>query len=352
MPNWCSNILTIHGPPEKIEKFIKVFSEKGFESYIPMPEPLKTYNTTNSEYNLLLNKLFHLDYEDICEDINLKLNILEEAQKIINQLDNEKDKKLLSEIISCLKTGYYSWYEFAYKNWGVKWNVDTVEIIDKNTVRFETPWNAPLNFLIYVSDKEKLKFHLIAKIEEEDYFFKYIIEDGTIKSQTKFVEASDIEKYKEVRKMGKNLEEVWEMVKEVSFYLNTKFHDLKILRVSETEKKIIFQHESVIAISEVREFNEELNGLQLFVPVVFDFRKLDGETLLSLLEENRSLIFGSYFIDKNNRLIGLTHNFLGDTLDPEEFFTAIIGMMSYANSVDEKLCGKTAGKRGIDIIRR
>lgn len=90
----------------------------------------------------------------------------------------------------------------------------------------------------------------------------------------------------------------------------------------------------------------------LFVPVIFDFRKFDWETLLFLLEENRRLIFGSYLINKNDRLIGLTHNFLGDTLDPEEFFTAIIGMMGYANSVDEKLCSKTAGKRGIDIIRR
>lgn len=48
MTNKINNVVTIIRKKEKVNEFISNFREKVFESYIPIPEILKKYDTESS----------------------------------------------------------------------------------------------------------------------------------------------------------------------------------------------------------------------------------------------------------------------------------------------------------------
>lgn len=184
MPNWCFNNLQIIGEKEKIKKFIELFQEKGFESYIPMPETLKIHNTESLSHYDLIERLFSIKILEMyfLEDKEKRLilqklnNYLEQN---IEQLSND-EIQLTKEIIKCLETGYYSWYEFGIKNWGTKWNAWKFEIINENEISFVTAWSPPINFLLHVSERENLDFSL-KSVDVTSYFaYEYYISNGKI----------------------------------------------------------------------------------------------------------------------------------------------------------------------------
>lgn len=184
MPNWCYNTIKVQGSKENTERFIRYFNEKGFESYIPIPEPLKRFNTETSSHYLLLEKFFKINYYELYSNDKCKELILLNLETLVIQNSiSEEEKQLATEIIECLKTGYYSWYEFGIRNWSTKWNAWDIEVTCENTLNFVTAWSPPVNFLLYVSKIENLCFELRCVDITGGWAFEFLINNGEIISE-------------------------------------------------------------------------------------------------------------------------------------------------------------------------
>jgi len=179
MPNWAHNYIKIYGDEELKRKFIEDFLRKGFESIVPMPEPLKRYNTETSLHWNLIEKVTKGKVGLYTYDEESKTLLLQELQKY--EPENEEEERLKYELIECLKTGYYSWRDFALHNWGTKWQPWDVEYDEeKDVLIFTTAWNEPGIFLTTLS--EKLSFTIKGETicYEFPFHIRYRIENGQI----------------------------------------------------------------------------------------------------------------------------------------------------------------------------
>lgn len=114
MPNWCSNYLT--GPADILKEFISV-RENGeeyfdFNKIVPMPAHQPDLNKPNPFWT--------------------------------GDLGSEQ-KKLY---------GQNNWYDWAFKNWGTKWNAcySDVDSVESGFVSFETAWSPPIGIINALSE--------------------------------------------------------------------------------------------------------------------------------------------------------------------------------------------------------
>lgn len=131
MPNWCNNTLIVQGAKTNIARFLRKGIKKGIwalSHYLPMPEELEGTESPQ-EKNPALKK----------------------------------------------KYGYDNWYDWRCANYGCKWDCGAEEkYIDKEptkvTLRFESPWSPPLQFVENVQKMyPRLDFDLF--YVEEGMFF-------------------------------------------------------------------------------------------------------------------------------------------------------------------------------------
>jgi len=116
MPNWCGNTVTISGEGKQVEK-VKEFvkgeeSHFSFESIVPMPKELRGTNAPNMN--------------------------MEHAQQMTE------------------KYGYPDWYSWAHENWGTKWDLIEVYIVDGPeivTYYFDTAWAPPIPVMEYLAPR-------------------------------------------------------------------------------------------------------------------------------------------------------------------------------------------------------
>lgn len=113
MPNWCKNNLRIKDNGEKILELLEyVKDEKGdftMNKAVPMPKEL---DTTSSP--------------------------------VQDTVPEEERKKLVE------KYGADNWYDWRYKNWGVKWDASDSGFWkdgDDWMISFNTPWGPPCEFM-------------------------------------------------------------------------------------------------------------------------------------------------------------------------------------------------------------
>ncbi|MDK9431172.1 hypothetical protein QP016_10630 [Gallibacterium anatis] len=199
MPNWCENTLEVDTTDATLAKAIaeKVFrfdpKEKerivDFNLLIPMPEEL---NITCGSFGDFSETLLRLDQPQTLTDNliadyitenerkGLRLSLLSRQNNwtignFVDFLRNNPDEQNYfgydlalgqAYIDNQLKYGARTWYDWAYNNWGVKWNANTQycdEFNDGNTcfyVCFDTAWNPPnewVNTLIQTFPDAKIK---------------------------------------------------------------------------------------------------------------------------------------------------------------------------------------------------
>lgn len=113
MPNWCQNTLKIKGDKVQLEAFHQLIKDNNFmllSTFIPMPEELKNTESPSPTTN--------------------ETHLLEK------------------------KYGAKDWYEWALKNWGVKWDCE-VNIIEESETKlildFSSPWAPPQQGLLTIS---------------------------------------------------------------------------------------------------------------------------------------------------------------------------------------------------------
>lgn len=121
MPNWCKNNLRISSETEKLLEVVELLkNEKGevtFSKFMPMPEELE-----------------------------------ETVSPVPDSVPQEERDRLVE------KYGADNWYDWHYKNWGVKWDASEGTFKKVNggwIISFQTPWGPPIEFVKALSRKFK-----------------------------------------------------------------------------------------------------------------------------------------------------------------------------------------------------
>ena len=154
MPNWCKNKLSIYTTSdEQMDEFLQfvgtydadgnqetVFS---LDNIIPMPDELRRV-----QHPVTIMTQEEIDvHKEQYKDSPIMLETLPITQETCDALLNIY--------------GVASWYDWAYENWGCKWDICNSEITDADNsevyIEFDTPWGPP---------SEDIKLVLEARFED------------------------------------------------------------------------------------------------------------------------------------------------------------------------------------------
>lgn len=186
MPNYVGNILTINAEQSCVNEvlnFIKNEKENmaiDFNKIIPMPEGLDIDDSSLGEEGLVVIK----------KQKNEDLSIYEE--EIIKRF-NDKSQELQKEALelgqqyydNLKKYGYKTWYDWSRANWGTKWNAMNTELMDNDSIYFETAWNGV----------EPLICALSEKFPDVEFEYKYADEDTGYNCGEGSVQNGEIDMY-------------------------------------------------------------------------------------------------------------------------------------------------------------
>lgn len=165
MPNHVTNILTLKGHSDEIEKCFKVIQgvyEDGekriidFNKIIPMPESLNIVSGTETDrgMTLLLNdteKLKEmLDYAWAKRDNITDIESL--RQYLLSTISEEGLKCGLKAIKNIKQYGHKDWYNWSIANWGTKWNAYQQSKLTPESTKFETAWSTPFPVMCKLSE--------------------------------------------------------------------------------------------------------------------------------------------------------------------------------------------------------
>ena len=171
MPNWVFNQITIKGKTENIERFLSDSNKNqngklSFSSWIPVPETFEKYDTTNypNGEGLEVGKPFPFE-----NDGPVVTEELIEEYKAATKLQAEQ-------------YGVVGWYDYNLETYGCKW--DSKLVIESNddeglVLNCDTPWAAPTNFFITMSNRyPDLSFNMASDSPENGYYEEYLFEKG------------------------------------------------------------------------------------------------------------------------------------------------------------------------------
>ena len=150
MPNHVMNRLHLSGEQSRINELLE--SVKGedsildFNKIIPRPEALNIEAGSRTDRGLAAYKDFIAVYTfDNAENKPDLLNIPEESEQAFLRMrtDIEPDEWELGKAAfqNQLKYGAPTWYDWACANWGTKWSAYDTEIVEDNTIIFNTAWS-------------------------------------------------------------------------------------------------------------------------------------------------------------------------------------------------------------------
>jgi len=137
--------------------------------------------------------------------------------------------------------------------------------------------------------------------------------------------------------------------KVLNFVTRAAPYGIEIVKIDTSSNLIFFRKGSVVGAIGIESLKNH-SIVKIHIPIVFNVKKLDGKVLLKLLQDNAEMIFGSFGLDLDNRIIVYRYNLLGDTLDFEELAMTLLLMSYYADMVDEELSALTGGQRGLDFF--
>lgn len=160
MPNWVNNSVSITGAKENLDRLFKFLEEardagKSFcGSFRPMPEELLTISTGGCT----IDGVSYREWREV-ED-----GFYPDGRKKTKSVAISAEE--LKELVE--KYGTCSWYDWACKNWGVKWDYsmqDGKEDCDFNLTRRERsisffmicPWSLPDPIYKHIASEYNVK---------------------------------------------------------------------------------------------------------------------------------------------------------------------------------------------------
>ena len=170
MPNWCSNTVVVRGSKTEISRFKKFVERDGvdfsFESILPMPSDLRgtsapTTIVSQEDYDAWM-KTSHEREKQKELDGNYSISMEELGGRPLTRELSQKYLRL---------HGNDNWYDWAWDNWGTKWELNSDElqaIIEPDTLKyyFATAWNPPYG--IYRELKKRFPKLIISWIYMEE----------------------------------------------------------------------------------------------------------------------------------------------------------------------------------------
>ena len=170
MPNWCGNTVTVTGSKKEIARFKKFVKGDGidfsFESILPMPSDLKR---TSAPTTIVSQEV----YDEWMASVHERRRQQELGTDYNIEMEGLAGRPLTKELsLKYLRLyGNDNWYDWAYDNWGTKWDLASEEITTifeptSLNYKFDTAWNPPYGiYRELVKQFPKLKMHW--RYEEE-----------------------------------------------------------------------------------------------------------------------------------------------------------------------------------------
>lgn len=243
MANICENQLVLKGPIEELKRFRELFKKYNYtftyNAIIEMPESLSIPSGSIRKSAIILalytkakndiNNLNIVDFKKLDTTNEFKLltthkKFRKDAINRLNLLYNDCKTQIEYYPISGIKCkkcpmsdepirtreellkygqtliynkvtyGYYDWYEWSNKHWGVKWDAGEADEVNIHgtyiSIYFTSPWGPPMGVLEDISRKfPKLK--LIVNVDCEGTGIWEIVGKGGILKEQNFKQFSD-----------------------------------------------------------------------------------------------------------------------------------------------------------------
>lgn len=175
MPNHVTNILTIEGEQELVQKCLSEIKGQDedqyidFNTFVPMPKEL---DNTQSPVNIISQKEYDAQEARIASG---DLTEIEKKWGFSRGITQEMSNRFKKEF------GADNWYNWHIANWGTKWNAyDQISDEGSNVITFSTAWSTPENAMVALSSKyPELTFHI--RYADEDFGHnvgEYTVQDG------------------------------------------------------------------------------------------------------------------------------------------------------------------------------
>ena len=169
MPNWVTNIIEVSGKKEDIDALMqRVRSEESgfdFNTLIPMPESLNVTSGGSTPVailyyisNRLERPINEIRQHKFSSSAHLFSTLETEIARLRDGINNGyyKPDKLYADgkvyVDNLEKYGAPTWYEWANKNWGTKWNACDVDVSRNSptscSICFDTAWSLPEPIII------------------------------------------------------------------------------------------------------------------------------------------------------------------------------------------------------------
>ncbi len=158
MPNWCTNILTINGSKSQMSKFYQRLKNdvKGnfrMTNFLPLPDELE--NTVSQ------SKFIRTSQREVEKENGIK-KVVHVDENGLTEEEYERNRVSLIE-----KYGYDNWYDWQCHNWGCKWDIEKINIINKDKEILKI-WYFTAN-----SPNQEFIFFLGGKFPELEFNLEY-----------------------------------------------------------------------------------------------------------------------------------------------------------------------------------
>lgn len=163
MPNWVQNNLKFDASDEEMQNILEAIKDDeagigsiDFNKITPMPESLKIECGSNTDKGLRMVKEF---LESLPEDITNQEGAYDELMEFLSDRGkdlSEEDRKIwelgVKAVDNINRYDAPTWYEWAYQNWGTKWNACHCSYNNEDkTLNFQTAQRASLPVILKLS---------------------------------------------------------------------------------------------------------------------------------------------------------------------------------------------------------
>lgn len=191
MPNHITNILTIEGDEQEVQKCLSEIKGQEEDQHIdfnkiaPMPKELEG---TRSPVHIISQK----EYDE--QEARIANNEITESEKkfgLSRGITKEMSDRFIEEF------GADNWYNWHIENWGTKWNAYSQYTSGDNVISFDTAWSTPSELISHLSVKyPELTFRV--DYADEDFGHNvgtYAFQNGEVIDQD-IPEGGSIEAYR------------------------------------------------------------------------------------------------------------------------------------------------------------
>lgn len=115
------------------------------------------------------------------------------------------------------------------------------------------------------------------------------------------------------------------------------------IRVLDDEPGFVLIQGSTMVVSHVFPWGDDGSVLRTYAPVVVG-AEITKELAVFLLQENEKMRFGGFSLGDDGSIY-FNHNVVADSIDKDEFKSAVLAVVSTADAYDEQIVERWGGQR-------